>query len=535
MAVVDPFKGLIDGVLQGHAIATQLHHQALQDEAFQRAQERDQREAQLKDIETQMMLGQNARPVQAGAVQDFLPAAPEVAGQPSMQGGNPQIPIMRPVDKSRRVSYKGANGQTQDYELLSPEEQMQKHLDSLRGQGVATAQGAGMAEGIKKQFEQQFRQQALKERGVPAPDIIVQAGFAQPGEMILPEEKRSWLPEAKKLLTPETKEVSAGSSLVQVPGPSLGTSGGTAPGEPAKPTTLFTAPEKPSGDFEKIYLPAFALKHGKTPDKLGPDLTLQAFQEYAQRGKDPGMQNLAKALTQAHLDDLRARQTTKSAPIEPGTREFRIAQDLAYGKLTMQQFRSLTAYSRDTNKKMDIYDKASELNPNFNPAQFEMGFKFAANPKSQQQLASMDNVAKGAADLLRLSDLASRSGVTTLNKFVIPGGIAIGNKKYSNFHAAWIAFADELSGALGFGSATDMSRQMGLDMTNPNLTTDAFRSAVETVVLPFVERKRKSMLDQMGVYGQPGMNPGAPSTATPAAGGNVEKWGFDAKGNLVKQ
>lgn len=234
---------------------------------------------------------------------------------------------------------------------------------------------------------------------------------------------------------------------------------------------------------------------------------------------------LDQALKRALLVQRNAQNTTTPAVINPGTREYRIAQDLAYGKLTMQQFRSLSAYSRDTNKKMDIYDKASELNPNFNPAAFEMGYALAKNPKVQQQLASMDNVKSGMSDLLKFSDQASRSGVTVLNKLIVPGGVAIGDKKYSNFHTAQIAFADELSGALGFGSATDMSRQMGVDMTNPNLSPEAFRSAVEEVVGPFVERKRKSLLDQMGIYGQSGMQPqggsAAPVTPPPAQGGTI--------------
>ncbi len=215
-----------------------------------------------------------------------------------------------------------------------------------------------------------------------------------------------------------------------------------------------------------------------------------------------------------------------SAPpvdFKPGTREFKIAQDLAYGKLTMQQFRSMLSYSRDVNKKMDIYSKASELNPNFIPANFEMGFTLAKNPKVQQQLAAMDNVQAGIPDLLRASEEAKRSGVTMLNKFIIPGGIAFGSKKYSNLAAARLGFADELSGALGFGSATDMSRQMGLDMTNPNLSHENFMAAVQDVVLPFVQRKRSTLLKQMGVYGEKGMNPAAEEGLLqgPPTGGTV--------------
>ena len=201
--------------------------------------------------------------------------------------------------------------------------------------------------------------------------------------------------------------------------------------------------------------------------------------------------------------------------IKEGTPAFTVAQDLAYGKLTMQQFRSLVAYTRDVNMKLGLYAKAQELNPNFNPAEFEMGFKLASNPKVQQQLASLDNVRMGVNDLIAASDAAARSGATVLNKFVNPAGIAVGGKKYSNLRTARIAFADELSGALGYGSATDMSREMGFNMADDNLSPENFQSAIQDIVMPFVARKRKSMLDQMGIYGREGMNPAAAAEKNP--------------------
>jgi hypothetical protein len=188
---------------------------------------------------------------------------------------------------------------------------------------------------------------------------------------------------------------------------------------------------------------------------------------------------------------------------------FKEAQDLAYGKMTNATFRTLFAYSRDPNLKLSMYATAQNLNPNFNPAAFEMGLNFAKNPKIQQQLSSLDNVIRAAPDLLKLSDDASRSGITTLNKLIEKGGITIGKKQYSNFHTGQIAFADELSGALGYGSATDMSREMGFNMTDEKLTPEQFSSGIKDVVLPFIDRKRKTMLDQMGIYGQEGMNPAA--------------------------
>jgi hypothetical protein len=51
------------------------------------------------------------------------------------------------------------------------------------------------------------------------------------------------------------------------------------------------------------------------------------------------------------------------------------------------------------------------------------------------------------------------------------------------------------------------------------LSPENFRSAILNVVAPFVERKKQTLLDQMGPYGMPGMNPAA-SKASP--GGEVK-------------
>jgi len=246
----------------------------------------------------------------------------------------------------------------------------------------------------------------------------------------------------------------------------------------------------------------------KSPEakKFGPDRL--GFDKYKQQQK---------------LDTAAAgRAAAANVPeIGGGSKEFKIAQDLAYGKLPFTNFNQM--YGRaaaSSGMKTAIYEKAQELNPNFNVAQFEMGYKLASSPKVQQQLASMDNVKQAVPDLLRLSDEASRTGITALNKLIIKGGFELGSKHYANLETARTAFADELSGALGFGSATDMSKAMGLDMTRPDLSPEAFRSQIQDVVLPFIERKRDTLLKQMGVYGQPGMNPAADAAAAPAAGGS---------------
>jgi len=96
------------------------------------------------------------------------------------------------------------------------------------------------------------------------------------------------------------------------------------------------------------------------------------------------------------------------------------------------------------------------------------------------------------ADMIKLSAAAPRS-VPAINKYILPAGTSIGNVQYSNFGTAVTAMADELSGALGFGSATDMSREMGFNLTDPNLSPAQFEAGMQTVVKPFIEQKLKTL------------------------------------------
>lgn len=293
------------------------------------------------------------------------------------------------------------------------------------------------------------------------------------------------------------------------------------PTETAHPPGSHVTVRDPQGNIIKEY----TVPKDSNIDPLSPegidatvkrDTALSAVPQRpaaAQPAMSPDRFNQEKGLRNITAAAAGARAAAASAPVEiaNGSKEFRVAQDLAYGGLPLNDFKALYGRAAATaNLKIAIYDKARELNPNFNPAAFEMGFTLAKNPKVQQQLASMDNVQQAVPDLLKLSDAASRTSITKLNDLIIKGGVQLGSKNYSNLATARTAFADELSGALGFGSATDMSKEMGIDMTRPDLSPDAFRSAIQDVVVPFIQRKRDTLLKQMGVYGQPGMNPAAP-------------------------
>lgn len=230
---------------------------------------------------------------------------------------------------------------------------------------------------------------------------------------------------------------------------------------------------------------------------LGPDE--QSLRQAAKEMSD-SLANQAKS--QNALAVQRERQNQLGQPIVPGSAEFTIAQQLAYGQLTLSQMTKLYSYSRDPTIRANIVNTALKLNPNLNLAMLESDYKFASTPRIRQQISALDNVQMATADMIRLSNEAKRSGVTVLNRLENPLGFEIGDKHVSSFLAARKLYADELSGALGFGSASDMKLQLGFDVMDPNLSPENFAYNIETAVNPFVDRKRNSMLMQMGPYGE---------------------------------
>ncbi len=287
----------------------------------------------------------------------------------------------------------------------------------------------------------------------------------------------------------------------------------------------------------------FKTQFGRLPkpgDAKDNDWVMTRAHQFTDK-KDPATEEMNRTLkglqiqgdqlrNQISAQTLESKKQTDVTDLPITSPYYRYAQDLASGAMTLGQLqRQISARSgggANVNAlRAQIYNAAIKINPEFNAAQFEIGYNFAKSPKIQQQVSSINNVIAGVPDLLKASDQASRSGATILNNAILRGGVALGGKRYSNFMTARTAFADELSGALGYGSASDMSREMGFDMTNANLSPENFRSAIEEIVVPFVNRKKSSILGPMGPYGaNPNLNVPPPAdSGDPALGAAAAK------------
>lgn len=242
------------------------------------------------------------------------------------------------------------------------------------------------------------------------------------------------------------------------------------------------------------------LAAGKVEAKIAP--SADVVTQEAGQTKREGMRQAGET-TRKKMDIAQraAATNTTAGGIQPRTPEFRVATDLASGLMTFAQFRTIYAYSRDAKLKAAIYDKARDLNPEFNPAMFERGIKIASNPKIVQQVAAQDNALSLIPEMTQVSDEATRVGPTVFNSMINKTGYAFGGKKYTDLRVMQKVFADEVSGALGFGSATDMTRELGLTMADLDLSSPNFRSAMNKIESA-MQKKRSSLVNQMGVYGQ---------------------------------
>lgn len=539
------FQTILGGIQGGQQLKQGQQSLDIRKQQEQLEEQREERQQHIADAEFhQHMVELGAQPIINGMVKEnqdlpsltsqLLAGTPGagVAAQPVTASGG--VPIVRKANPEATVKWKDAAGGDVAYELPSVGSQAWRHMMAIRQQ--TQSQGAGMAaqateqgrlageaagapavEMAKSRGQLAVRQAALRaeDGGIPVSDADADALGYPRGTKVLRAEIPGLRSEAEKIRQGNLKDVAPGHQLLDVSQTAPG-GAAAAPGAPAAGPRVVASggPPLATDDFGKYYLPAYAKRLGKTPDKLEPDETVKAFQDFAKDKKDPQMLDLAKQLTQLHIDTQRQQLASKGDfEVKPGTQEDRVAAQLAYGKLTFPAFNSLYSSRFNSAKKQAIFDKATEKNPNFSQAAFQMGQKFSENKQTQAQLASLENVMQAIPDLLKFSDAAKRTGVTAINKFVIPGGVAVGGKTYSNLHTAQLAAGDELSGALGFGSATDMKLKTGLDMINPSLSPENFRSNLEDVIEPFIQRKRGTLLQEMGPMGQPGMSPAADAQA----------------------
>ncbi len=211
-----------------------------------------------------------------------------------------------------------------------------------------------------------------------------------------------------------------------------------------------------------------------------------------------------------------AQANASAVVIKSGTPEYKVAQQLAYGELTFPQLRTLYSYSRDINRKLAIYQLAGELNPQFNPAQFEAGYKLFVNPQIRQRVVAIDAL---SPLIDRIKDIAAqvpRGDVQTFNRLLNGARLQMSGRKIASLDQLSTLLGDEVGMALGVGTGSDMKTRLGLSTINTNLGTPAFNDTMDQLQTVLSQRKT-ALLGTMGPYGA--ALGGAPAGGAPTAPG----------------
>ncbi len=208
-------------------------------------------------------------------------------------------------------------------------------------------------------------------------------------------------------------------------------------------------------------------------------------------------------------------QSNPNAELTPAMEK--VANDLAYGKLAFSQFRTLTGYSRNMGQKLAIYQKAAELNPNFEPAQFEAGYKLYANPQIRQRLVAIDALGPVIDKIEGLAQKADLTNLPAVNKALSAAKFQLGNTTITNYRQLQTLLGDEVGNALGVGTGSDLKTKLGLDLVNPNLGPKQFMETMGQL-RDVLNARKAAILPMFGPYGQ--QQSGAPPQPSNGSGGS---------------
>jgi hypothetical protein len=171
---------LIEGMMGGVRIRQALA--GLQDQ---------ERQAEVDDLKTRLMLESASRPIEVGTVGDITPEGPEIGGIRA-----PGMEYRRKPDASRHVKYKTRGGQILERELMTPEEQFGRALKQRLAEAQAMNQAdIGKAIGLRREMLGEF---GVDIPGMPGRYLPEQAATVldnivnQRGQQERAESQRAW-------------------------------------------------------------------------------------------------------------------------------------------------------------------------------------------------------------------------------------------------------------------------------------------------------------------------------------------------------
>lgn len=233
--------------------------------------------------------------------------------------------------------------------------------------------------------------------------------------------------------------------------------------------------------------------------------------------------------------------------IAEGSTEYKFAQMIANGDMEgndLKTYYPARLGNLGKNKRAAIMGLAFKLNPDLNPIDISLQKKWATNPGAVRTIAAANNALSNIDDAIKVSDLWVRSGSPAANKFLSEAQYQIGNSTVTSLRSLQTAVGDEIAGVLGYGSSSDLKTKLGLDLMDPNISAENFRSNME-IVKQLLSNRAKTMAEPMGKFGSytnPGLEKntkklGGATTGT-GSGNKIESGNYiwDSKTRkLIKQ
>jgi|HubBroStandDraft_4_1064222.scaffolds.fasta_scaffold09772_2 hypothetical protein len=533
---LNPLASLPGAVMKGLEMRQMMQSAADRHQEFQQRQANAAHDASVKSIMDRMNLEMSgARPVQNGMVTDSManapapdaqsaPPAQPAAAAPAQPNSQPSLPLqqlssgdgpgnaypvsldalrsavepaqpgpqqpapqpaaapapgpyLRKADQSRVVTVPNPDGSKTQYELLKPEEQMQRQAQMQEASVMREKMGLAKADTAVRQFYLKMRGQKLDDATAKTLGI----DNTNPSNLFLPDEIANMAGKAAEVRKGQLHDVAPGAGIVDTTQLGQPPAQGAAPGAPAAggaSPMVFQQPLKPEGEFEKDYLPAVEAKLGRP---LTPDEKLQAVTDFTVAKKDPeqreqlaAMRGITEALGKMKLGQGQAFGDPNAPPsaTAKAVADYRTPYSQAVARLPGAQRDQMLQQVMAVNP-----DFHAEYYDNFNKTE-----KDATTGKIGTTSNALNTMVGHLAVLNKAADALKNNDVQALNKLANFFGAQTGSTPITVYNTIVHRLAPEVTKAYiaGGGSVgergtneSDFDAKLGPDQIKQNIGVSA--------------------------------------------------------------
>lgn len=222
--------------------------------------------------------------------------------------------------------------------------------------------------------------------------------------------------------------------------------------ELAKPVS----PDKPTGDYERDFLPAWAGNINKTVDQLTPAEKLIAQKEFRTQSQDPELAELRKSAMRT--EEVLKQMQLQQQPTEDQAQQ--VAQDIVSHRIAPEQLSSMFGGfgQAGQNFKRMVYGKAKKIDPNFDFEQSAAEYGLVKSPGFQNTIRYMDSVQQSIPRVIQSAQQLGNGNIRFANGLANMGKDQLNNPALKKFRTDALLVGDEIAKILqGGGTGTGTS------------------------------------------------------------------------------